>query len=190
MERKSKDAIFPTWMFLHPITRQQGHTDPTKLEEDQRVFCPNQMEHVELRAQSYFDSFDIPSDLLSVLMTPLIFTDIPFDLIFAIMILERMDASERDVTPNDDSSELGSGANTFTKGSLSAGAKGLSSKGGPAATLICPERLVDIVITSDKNYFRKSNNRSSGCCVPTRYEFEIHESVPNLMLEYLLIFGF
>ncbi|GJY56628.1 hypothetical protein Tco_0455743 [Tanacetum coccineum] len=36
---------------------------------------------------SYFDSFDIPSDLLSVLMTPLIFTDIPFDLIFAIMIL-------------------------------------------------------------------------------------------------------
>ncbi|GJS90682.1 hypothetical protein Tco_0773318 [Tanacetum coccineum] len=38
---------------------------------------------------SYFDSFDIPSDLLSVLMTPLIFTDIPFDLIFAIMILIR-----------------------------------------------------------------------------------------------------
>ncbi|GKF29594.1 hypothetical protein Tco_0095936, partial [Tanacetum coccineum] len=36
---------------------------------------------------SYFDSFDIPSDLLSVLMTPLIFTDIPFDLIFAIKIL-------------------------------------------------------------------------------------------------------
>ncbi|GJT22784.1 zinc finger, CCHC-type containing protein [Tanacetum coccineum] len=39
------------------------------------------------KLSSYFDSFDIPFDFLSVLMIHLIFIDNPFDLIFAIMIL-------------------------------------------------------------------------------------------------------
>ncbi|GJY15545.1 hypothetical protein Tco_0385967 [Tanacetum coccineum] len=66
--------------------RSRRDTSPDS-EEESKPNTPTGLGKEDDKPKSYFDSFDIPSDLLSVLMTPLIFTDIPFDLIFAIMIL-------------------------------------------------------------------------------------------------------